>query len=128
MEYVVNTREELQDPHGLHRPGDPPYEGVHNFHNARRRLHRRYREGDIGLFKVTMWYLWHIIDLWTIPFHRAKWEIRAIQRAGQKTLLASLDEWSNPFPRNSGPSLAQSLRVSQKRSNSVVLCSQNGRS
>ncbi|WP_255157977.1 hypothetical protein [Vreelandella boliviensis] len=98
MEYEVNTREELQDPHGLHRPGDPPYEGVHTFHNARRRLHRRYREGDIGLFKVTMWYLWHILDLWAIPFHLAEWEISAIQKAGQKTLPASLDEWSQPLP------------------------------
>lgn len=98
MEYEVNTREEIQDPHGLHRPGDPPYEGVHTFHNARRRLHRRYREGDIGLFTVTMWYLWHIIDLWTIPFHLAEWEIRTIQKAGQKTLPESLDEWSQPLP------------------------------
>ncbi|MFJ5535730.1 hypothetical protein [Vreelandella titanicae] len=98
MEYEVNTREELQDPHGLYRPGDPPYEGVHTFHNARRRLHRRYREGEVGLFKVTMWYLWHIIDLWTIPFHLAEWEIRVIQKAGQKTLPASLDEWSQPLP------------------------------
>ncbi|MCW4150236.1 hypothetical protein OM427_11940 [Halomonas sp. 18H] len=98
MEYEVNTREELQDPHGLHRPGDPPYEGVHTFHNARRRLHRRYREGEIGLFKVTMWYLWHILDLWTIPFHLAEWEIRVIQKAERKTLPASLDEWSQPLP------------------------------
>ncbi|WP_338036215.1 hypothetical protein, partial [Vreelandella boliviensis] len=98
MEYEVNTREELQDPHGLHRPGDPPYEGVHTFHNARRRLHRRYREGEIGLFTVTMWYLWHIIDLWTIPFYLAEWEISVIQKAGQKTLPASLDDWSQPLP------------------------------
>lgn len=98
MEYEVNTREEIQDPHGLQSPGDPPYEGVHTFHNARRRLHRRYREGEIGLFKVTMWYLWHILDLWTIPFHLAEWEISAIQKAGQKTLPASLDEWSQPLP------------------------------
>ncbi|MEL7978730.1 hypothetical protein AAG584_01715 [Vreelandella titanicae] len=98
MEYEVNTREEIQDPHGLHRPGDPPYEGVHTFHNARRRLHRRYRKGEIGLFAVTMWYLWHILDLWTIPFHLAEWEISAIQKAGQKTLPESLDEWSNPLP------------------------------
>ena len=98
MEYEVNTREEIQDPHGLYRPGDPPYEGVHTFHNARRRLHRRYREGEIGLFAATMWYLWHIIDLWTIPFHLAEWEISVIQKAGQKTLPASLDEWSQPLP------------------------------
>ena len=99
MEYEVNTREEIQDPHRLHRPGDPPYEGVHTFHNARRRLHRRYQEGDIGLFAVTMWYLWHILDLWTIPFHLAEWEISVIQKAGQKTLPASLDEWSQPLPK-----------------------------
>ena len=99
MEYEVNTREEIQDPHGLHRPGDPPYEGVHTFHNARRRLHRRYREGEIGLFAVTMWYLWHILDLWTIPFHLAEWEISVIQKAGQKTLPASLDQWSQPLPK-----------------------------
>ncbi|WP_447894169.1 hypothetical protein [Vreelandella sp. GE22] len=98
MEYEVNTREEIQDPHGLHRPGDPPYEGVHTFHNARRRLHRRYRESEIGLFKVTLWYLWHIIDLWTIPFYLAEWEIRTIQKAERQGLPASLDEWSQPVP------------------------------
>lgn len=98
MEYEFNTREEIQDPLGLHRPGDPPYEGVHTFHNARRRLHRRYREGEIGLFKVTLWYLWHIIDLWTIPFHLAEWEIRTIQKAERQSLPVSLDEWSQPLP------------------------------
>ncbi|MFC3284161.1 hypothetical protein [Litchfieldella rifensis] len=100
MEYEVHTREEIQDPHGLQRPGDPPYEGVHTFHNARARLHRRHREGEIGLFKVTMWYLWHILDLWTIPFHLAEWEIRAIQKAGRKTLPVSLDAWSQPLPES----------------------------
>ncbi|MDR5890369.1 MULTISPECIES: hypothetical protein [Halomonas] len=99
MEYEVHTREEIQDPNGLHRPEDPPYEGVHTFHHARRRLHRRHRDGEIGLFKVSMWYLWHIIDLWTIPFHLAEWEIRAIQKAGRKTLPASLEEWSQPIPK-----------------------------
>ncbi|MBB3232499.1 hypothetical protein [Halomonas stenophila] len=99
MEYEVHTREEIQDPNGLNRPGDPPYEGVHTFHNARRRLHRRHRDGEIGLFKVSMWYLWHILVLWTIPYHLAEWEISAIQKAGRKTLPASLDEWSQPIPR-----------------------------
>ncbi len=97
MEYEVHTREEIQAPNGLHRPGDPPYEGVHTFHNARHRLHRRHRDGEIGLLKVTMWYAWHILDLWTIPFHLAEWEIRAIQKAGRKTLPASLEEWSQPL-------------------------------
>ncbi|MDR5868716.1 hypothetical protein, partial [Halomonas koreensis] len=99
MEYEVHTREEIQDPNGLQRPGDPPYEGVHTFHNARRRLHRRHRDGEIGLFKVSMWYLWHILVLWTLPFHLAEWEIRAIQKAERKTLPASLEEWSQPLPR-----------------------------
>lgn len=100
MEYEVHTREEIQDPNGLHRPGDPPYEGVHTFHNARQRLHRRHRDGEIGLFKVSMWYLWHIHDLWTIPFHLAEWEVRSIQKAGRKTLPASLEEWSQPLPES----------------------------
>ncbi len=99
MEYEVHTREDIQDPQGLHQAGDPPYEGVHTFHHARRRLHRRHREGEIGLFKVTLWYLWHILDLWTIPFYLAEWEIRVIQKAGRKTLPASLDEWSQPLPK-----------------------------
>ncbi|EWH03478.1 hypothetical protein Q427_03155 [Halomonas sp. BC04] len=99
MEYEVHTREEIQDPHGLHQAGDPPYEGVHTFHHARRRLHRRYREGEIGLFKVILWYLWHILDLWTIPFHLAEWEIRVIQKAERKILPASLDKWSQSLPQ-----------------------------
>ncbi|WP_246007509.1 hypothetical protein [Halomonas nitroreducens] len=110
MEYEVHTREEIQDPNGLHRPGDPPYEGVHTFHNARRRLHRRYRDGEIGLFKVSMWYLWHILDLWTIPFHLAEWEIRAIQKAGRKTLPESLDEWSQPLPREQWAQPSEELK------------------
>lgn len=110
MEYEVHTREEIQDPHGLHCPGDPPYEGVHTFHHARRRLHRRYREGEIGLFKVTMWYLWHILDLWTIPFHLAEWEIRAIQKAERKTLPASLDAWSQPLPESEWAQPSEELK------------------
>ncbi|GED23898.1 hypothetical protein [Halomonas halmophila] len=92
----MTTQAKEQD---SHRPGDPPYEGVHTFHNARRRLHRRRRDGEIGWFKVSMWYAWHILDLWTIPFHLAEWEIRAIQKAERKTLPASLEEWSQPLPR-----------------------------
>jgi hypothetical protein len=110
MEYEVHTREEIQDPNGLNRPGDPPYEGVHTFHNARHRLHRRHRDGKIGLFKVSMWYLWHIIDLWTIPFHLAEWEIRAIQKAGRKTLPESLDEWSQPLPKDQWAQPSEELK------------------
>ncbi len=110
MEYEVHTREEIQDPHGLHCPGDPPYEGVHTFHHARRRLHRRHREGEIGLFKVTMWYAWHILDLWTIPFHLAEWEIRAIQKAERKTLPASLDAWSQPLPESEWAQPSEELK------------------
>ncbi|WP_231566471.1 hypothetical protein [Litchfieldella xinjiangensis] len=110
MEYEVHTREEIQDPHGLHCSGDPPYEGVHTFHHARRRLHRRYREGEIGLFKVTLWYVWHILDLWTIPFHLAEWEIRAIQKAERKTLPESLDAWSQPLPESEWAQPSEELK------------------
>ncbi|MDR5860437.1 hypothetical protein FZZ93_17315 [Halomonas eurihalina] len=110
MEYEVHTREEIQDPNGLHRPGDPPYEGVHTFHNARRRLHRRHRDGEIGLFKVSMWYLWHILVLWTLPFHLTEWEIRAIHKAGRKTLPASLDEWSQPLPKEQWAEPSEELK------------------
>ncbi|MBW5802164.1 hypothetical protein IM870_18715 [Halomonas elongata] len=110
MEYEVHTREEIQDPNGLHRPGDPPYEGVHTFHNARRRLHRRHRDGEIGLFKVSMWYLWHILVLWTLPFHLTEWEVRVIQKAGRKSLPASLDEWSQPLPKDQWAEPSEELK------------------
>nr|WP_298378752.1 DUF6708 domain-containing protein [uncultured Halomonas sp.] len=100
MEYEVNSLQEIQDPQGLQRPGDPPHEGVHTFYNARDRLHRRYRDGEIGLFRVTMWYLWHVIDLWTIPHHVTEWEIRAIQKAGLKALPEVMQAWSQPLPEN----------------------------
>lgn len=61
MEYDVHTLKEIQDPLDLQGPDDPPWEGVHVFRNARKRLHDEYREGTRGVFYLVGWYLYHLI-------------------------------------------------------------------
>src|SRR5680860_818725 len=55
MEYDVHTLKEIQDPLDLQGPDDPPWEGVHVFRNARKRLHDEYREGTRGVFYLVGW-------------------------------------------------------------------------
>ncbi|MEN1402998.1 hypothetical protein AAIH02_32565, partial [Pseudomonas aeruginosa] len=78
MEHEVHSLKEIQDPLDLQGPDDPPHEGLHTFRNARARAHRRYREGEVGRWYMVGWYLYHAMDLWTLPFHLVEWEIRRV--------------------------------------------------
>lgn len=98
MEYEVHSLKEIQDPLDLQGPGDPPHEGLHTFRNARARIHRRYRAGEVGSFRLFAWYLYHLMTLWTLPARLTEWEIGAIKRMHRQDLPPTMQQWSQPLP------------------------------
>ncbi|HHK4967915.1 TPA: hypothetical protein ACQT0V_003450 [Pseudomonas aeruginosa] len=98
MEHEVHSLKEIQDPLDLQGPDDPPHEGLHTFRNARARAHRRYREGEVGRWYMVGWYLYHAMDLWTLPFHLVEWEIRRVKRMQRQELPEAMRAWSQPLP------------------------------
>ncbi|WP_068824511.1 hypothetical protein [Pseudomonas sp. BMS12] len=98
MEYEVHSLKEIQDPLDLQGPGDPPHEGLHTFRNARVRIHRRYRAGEVGGFRLFAWYLYHLMTLWTLPARLTEWEIGAIKRMHRQDLPPAMQQWSQPLP------------------------------
>ncbi len=98
MEYEVHSLKEIQDPLELQGPDDPPHEGLHTFRNARQRLHRRFREGEVGVFGVIGWYLYHVMTLWTLPNYMTEWDIRSIKRKSRAALPRTMQEWSKSLP------------------------------
>ena len=115
MEYEVHTLKEIQDPLDLQGPDDPPWEGVHVFRNARKRLHEEYREGKRGMFYLTGWYLYHLITFWTIPNRLVEWEVRKIKRMSRKTLPKAMLEWSESLPEDQWSKPSEELKRQSKR-------------
>jgi len=115
MEYEVHTLKEIQDPLDLQGPDDPPWEGVHVFRNARKRLHDEYREGKRGMFYLIGWYLYHLMTFWTIPNRLVEWEVKKIKRMSQKTLPKAMSEWSEPLPEEQWAKPSDELKRQSKR-------------
>ncbi|MDN7131567.1 hypothetical protein JNO04_04265 [Halomonas sp. MC140] len=99
MEYEVNSLDEIQSPLAIREEGDPPWEGAHTIRNARRRLHRRRRDGEVGWFYTLGWYLYHLLTFWTLPGYLAEWTTRLVRRSGTKALPPEMVEWSKPLPK-----------------------------
>ena len=115
MEYEVHTLKEIQDPLELQGPDDPPWEGVHVFRNARKRLHEEYREGKRGVHYLTGWYLYHLMTFWTLPNRLVEWEVRKIKRMTRKTLPRDMAEWSEPLSESEWAKPSETFkRLSQK--------------
>jgi hypothetical protein len=115
MEYDVHTLKEIQDPLDLQGPDDPPWEGVHVFRNARKRLHNEYREGKCGVFYLIGWYLYHLMTFWTIPNRLVEWEVKKIKRMSQKTLPKGMLDWSEPLPEEQWAKPSDELKRQSKR-------------
>lgn len=115
MEFEVHTLKEIQDPLGLQGPDDPPWEGVHVFRNARKRLHDEYREGKRGVFYLVGWYLFHLMTFWTLPNRLVEWEVRKILRMNQKALPEAMAEWSKPLPEDQWARPSEELRRQSQR-------------
>ena len=115
MECEVHTLKEIQDPLDLQGPDDPPWEGVHVFRNARKRLHDEYREGKRGVFYLIGWYLYHLMTFWTIPNRLVEWEVKKIKRMSQKTLPKTMSEWSKPLPEQQWAKPSDELKRKSKR-------------
>ncbi|KMQ75408.1 hypothetical protein [Marinobacter subterrani] len=115
MEYEVHTLKEIQDPLELQGPDDPPWEGVHVFRNARKRLHEEYREGKRGMFYLTGWYLYHLMTFWTIPNRLVEWEVRKIKRMSRNTLPRAMAEWSESLPEDQWVKPSGELKRQSKR-------------
>lgn len=98
MEYEVNSLAEIQDPLELQKPGDPPWEGVHTFYNARDRMRRRRREGEVGWYYPFFWYCYHLLTLWTLPNHLTEWEVRKLKRLNRRATPEAAQRWSEPLP------------------------------
>lgn len=99
MEHEVHSLKEIQDPLDLQGPDDPPHEGLHTFHNARERMCRRYREGEVGGFYVFGWYLYHVMTLWTLPFRLTEWEVGRVKRMHRQEIPEAIRIWSQPLPQ-----------------------------
>ena len=115
MEYEVHTLKEIQDPLDLQGPDDPPWEGVHVFRNARKRLHDEYRDGKRGVFYLIGWYLYHLVTFWTIPNRLVEWEVKKIKRMSQKTLPKAMSEWSEPLPEDQRAKPSDELKRQSRR-------------
>jgi len=98
MDYEVHSLKDIQDPFDLQGPNDPPHEGLHTFHNARERMRRRYREGEVGKWYVLGWYFYHLCTLWTLPFHLTEWDIGRVKRMHQRNIPEAMRTWSEPLP------------------------------
>ncbi len=98
MDYEVHSLKDIQDPLDLQGPDDPPYEGLHTFYNARERMRRRYREGEVGRWYVLGWYLYHLITLWTLPFYLTEWDVGRVRRMHQQNIPEAMRSWSQPLP------------------------------
>jgi len=98
MEYEVHSLKEIQDPLELQNPGDPPHEGLHTFYNARERMRRRRKNGEVGFFYPFWWYLYHVLTLWTLPNYLTEWEIRRIKSIGRAVIPDVMQRWSEPLP------------------------------
>lgn len=115
MEYEVNALEEIQDPLDLQKPGDPPWEGVHTFQNARERMRRRRREGEVGWSYPFFWYCYHMLSLWTLPNHLTEWEVRQMQRLNRRATPEPVLRWSEPLPEAEWAKPSETFkRLSQK--------------
>ena len=114
MEYEVHSLKEIQDPLELQNPGDPPHEGLHTFYNARERMRRRRKNGEVGFFYPFWWYLYHVLTLWTLPNYLTEWEIRRIKSIGRAVVPEAMQSWSEPLPPEqwAKPS-AELIRLSQ---------------
>lgn len=97
MEYEVHTLKEIQDPLDLQGPDDPPHEGLHTFYNARERMRRRRKAGEVGWGYPFWWYLYHVMTLWTLPNHLTEWEIRRIKSMGRAAVPEAMQAWSAPL-------------------------------
>jgi hypothetical protein len=100
MEYEVHTLKEIQDPLDLQGPDDPPHEGLHTFYNARERMRRRRKDGEVGWSYPFWWYLYHVMTLWTLPNHLTEWEIRRIKSMGRAAIPEAMQAWSEPLPES----------------------------
>jgi len=98
MEYKVHTLKEIQDPLDLQGPDDPPHEGLHTFYNARERMRRRRKAGEVGWGYPFWWYLYHVMTLWTLPNHLTEWESRRIKSMGRAAVPEAMQAWSAPLP------------------------------
>ncbi|MFL1455458.1 hypothetical protein ACJO5Y_13550 [Marinobacter sp. GN3S48] len=115
MEYEVKALEEIQDPLDLQKPGDPPWEGVHTFYNARERMRRRRREGEVGWSYPFFWYCYHLLTLWTLPNHLTEWEVRKMQRLNRRATPEAVLRWSEPLPESEWTKPSDTFkRLSQK--------------
>ncbi|MHC8411481.1 hypothetical protein ACYZTR_15440 [Pseudomonas sp. Hz4] len=99
MEYEIHDLKSIQDPLDLQGPNDPPYEGLHTFHNARARMHQQIRDGQRGRVSGFFWYLYHVMTQWTIPNHLTEWEVRRLQKMAPHALPEAMRLWSEPLPK-----------------------------
>lgn len=99
MEYEINEPADIPHEEGLREPGDPIYEGPHTFRNSRARVHRLYKAGKWDSSEIVLWYLYHGLTLWTLPFHLAAWENRRIGRMKKDSIPQEHRAWFAPLPR-----------------------------
>jgi hypothetical protein len=115
MEYEVHTLKEIQDPLELQGPDDPPHEGLHTFYNARERMRRRRKAGEVGWSYPFWWYLYHVMTLWTLPNHLTEWEIRRIKKIGHAAVPEAMQAWSEPLPESQWAKPSEQLLRMSKR-------------
>jgi hypothetical protein len=99
MEYEIHELKSIQDLQDLQGPDDPPHEGLHTFRNARARLHQQIRDGQRSRVSGFFWYLYHVMTLWTLPNYLTEWEIRRLDKLGQRALPEVMRAWSQPLPK-----------------------------
>lgn len=115
MEHEVHSLKDIQDPLDLQGPDDPPHEGLHTFRNARERMRRRHREGEVSGFYVFGWYLYHVMTLWTLPFRLTEWEVARVKRMHRQDIPEAMRDWSKPLPPEQWAKPSEALQRQSQR-------------
>lgn len=100
MDYEIHSLSETIPPDDVDPSTQGGMEGVAFFKAKHRRLRRRFREGEVGLFYVLGWYLYHICTFWTVPNHLVEWEVREVERKKTDNVPEAMKRWSEPLPES----------------------------
>lgn len=101
MDFEIDSLSDTLEQGDVGRGDQNGMEGVAFFKAKHRRLHNRFKQGEVGLFYVLGWYLYHIATLWTIPNRKVEWEVKEVARLKEDNVPEEMKRWSASLPESS---------------------------
>lgn len=100
MDFEIHSLRDTLESGDVGRDDQKGMEGVAFFKAKHRRLHSRFKQGEVGLFYVLGWYLYHMATLWTVPNRKVEWEVKEVARLKQDNVPEEMERWSAPLPES----------------------------